>query len=323
VVEITTTLSNSSHITVPIQAEATKIAHQIDRFHQNEKPTVDILFVVDCSGSMGDEQENLAANFDTFINTAIAWNADVQLGITSCDMDGGCTGCGSGELKGDPKILRYGGANSMPLGDVKNLFKSHVKLGTNCSGTEKGLEGAHLALSDQLLSDPSKNAGFLRDNASLAIVTVSDEEDQSTSDTAYYIDFLKNIKGPRNIEMLQYYAIVGDCPDGCSAGPDAGAASGCRYVDAANNCNGFFRSICSTDWSDVYTDIGNRSFGLRTQFFLSREADPATIVVTVNGNRMKEGDDYVFDTDSNTIIFNAPPGPGSNIVVEYDALCRH
>jgi len=317
-------VSQAGTFTVPLSAEATIISHQVDKFHQNDKPTVDILFVVDCSGSMSDDQDNMARNFDSFINFAISWNADIQIGITAADDagDSSCRGCSQGNLKGDPKVLKYGGANSMNLNDVKSLFKSHVKLGSSCSGNEKGLEPAHLALSNPLINDPNGNAGFLRDNASLVILFVSDEEDQSTSDTSYYIDFFKNIKGFRNLEMLQIYAVIFDCPRGCSSSSQGSETPGCRYQDVAANCGGFTRSICDTDWSEVYRDIANRSFGLRTQFFLSREADPNTLVVTVNGRRMTEGNDYVYDSDSNSIVFNTPPAAGSDIVAEYDALCR-
>src|SRR6185503_15155126 len=53
------------------------------------KPTpADILFVVDNSGSMADEQENLAANFEAFI-TQIAGAGDYQIMVATTDVDSG------------------------------------------------------------------------------------------------------------------------------------------------------------------------------------------------------------------------------------------
>src|SRR5262245_37249544 len=46
----------------------------------------DILFVVDNSGSMADEQQRLADNFDKFINQ-IAGAGDYQIGIVSTDLE--------------------------------------------------------------------------------------------------------------------------------------------------------------------------------------------------------------------------------------------
>src|SRR5688572_15430483 len=45
----------------------------------------DILFVVDNSGSMADEQERLASNFDAFIRE-IAGAGDYQIGVVSTDL---------------------------------------------------------------------------------------------------------------------------------------------------------------------------------------------------------------------------------------------
>src|SRR5688500_11827035 len=59
-----------------------------------EPTPADILFVVDNSGSMADEQEILAANFDAFINQ-IAGAGNYQIGIVTTDLDSQ-----NGELEG-------------------------------------------------------------------------------------------------------------------------------------------------------------------------------------------------------------------------------
>jgi hypothetical protein len=49
---------------------------------------VDILFVVDNSGSMADEQENLARNFNTFISELTSGKGnDYRIGIVTTDLD--------------------------------------------------------------------------------------------------------------------------------------------------------------------------------------------------------------------------------------------
>ena len=325
VVEIVSNDATEAVFTVPVQAEGTTLTHQVDNFHQNEKPTVDILWTVDCSGSMGEEQDNLADNFGTFVNTAVTWNADIQVGVISCSMDDAGH---SGRLLGSPKVLKYGGVGGMDRSAFVNAFKGNIKLGTNCSGTEKGLEASNMSLSPPLITDPAENAEFLRENAGLVVVYVSDEEDQSIPDTSYYIDFLRNIKGFQNREMLQVYGIVGDCPGGCNNSNTGDAAEGCRYSDVAAACGGFEYSICSNDWTTIYEDIGNRAFGLRRQFFLTRLADPDSIVVDVrdaqgNSVPMEEGTDWVYDEESNSIVFTDAPPAGADITIEYDTLCLH
>jgi len=325
VVEIVSNDATEAVFTVPVQAEGTTLTHQVDNFHQNEKPTVDIMWVVDCSGSMGEEQDNLADNFGTFVNTAVTWNADIQVGVVSCSMDDAGH---SGRLQGSPKVLKYGGVGAMDRTAFVNAFEDNIKLGTSCSGTEKGLEASNMSLSPPLITDPAENAEFLRENAGLVVVYVSDEEDQSIPDTGYYVDFLRNIKGFQNREMLQVYGIVGDCPGGCQNQNTGEAGEGCRYSDVAAACGGFEYSICANDWTTIYEDIGNRAFGLRRQFFLTRLADPTTIVVDVrdaqgNSVPMEEGTDWVYDDESNSIIFTDAPPAGADITIEYDTLCLH
>ena len=59
------------------------------------------------------------------------------------------------------------------------------------------------------------NAGFLREDAKLYIICISDEQDQSRGNPDFYVDFFSSIKGYHNTEMLKVSAIVGDAPNGC------------------------------------------------------------------------------------------------------------
>ena len=53
---------------------------------------VDILFVIDDSGSMGEEQAKLAANFAPFVATLEEAGADYRIAVTT--TDDGAPGCG-------------------------------------------------------------------------------------------------------------------------------------------------------------------------------------------------------------------------------------
>ena len=213
-VEITSDDANNTQLIVPLQGEGTLISHATDHFTQNQYPMVDILWVVDCSGSMQEEQDNLANNFDTFINDALQWGegaVDLHIGVTSMDI---VDPDHSGKLQCSPAVLSNSGPDALSDAQIKSKFKACVKLGTSCDGnTEAGLEAAHLALSEPLISN--ENAGFLRDEAKLSIIFVSDEPDNSSSEVPFFIDFLRSIKGMRNTSMIETYAIVGDDPRGC------------------------------------------------------------------------------------------------------------
>ena len=167
------------------------------------------------------------------------------------------------------------------------------------------------------------NRGFLREEAALEIIFVSDEDDSSTATLNYYVDFFKNLKGFRNEGRFHAHAIVG-ADNGRAANCDSelGSASpGRAYVEVANRTNGGVHSICEGDFGRVLQEIGNQAFGLPVQFFLSRPAREASIRVSVNGQARAAG--WEYDEESNSIIFdqNSVPQPQETVRVEYDAQC--
>jgi hypothetical protein len=177
---------------IPIQEkeEFKSIPVQINR-------DVDLLFVVDNSGSMREEQDSLAANFPEFINvlnTIEGGLPNIHLGVISTDVGagpgiGGCQSPDNGLLQtrscftstdGRPFIkdiaLSGGGRDRNYDGSLAAAFSCNATLGTLGCGFEQHLESMRRALNG---SRP-ENAGFLRDSAYLAIVIISDEDDCST-----------------------------------------------------------------------------------------------------------------------------------------------
>ena len=61
----------------------------VDTFQQRTVEASDILFVVDDSCSMEDEQEELAANFDNFIQSFSGTNVDYHIGVVRGDLASG------------------------------------------------------------------------------------------------------------------------------------------------------------------------------------------------------------------------------------------
>ncbi len=234
-----------------------------------------------------------------------------------------CTGMGSsypsdtvepGVLFGRPKIITNASA------DPVTEFKKNIMVGTSGSGSERGLRAAEMALSPPLIDDAAKNKGFLRDDARLQIVIVSDEEDSSQGAIDYFVDFYKSIKGYRNTSMLSFASIVG--PEGGCNSSSGSAAPGLRYIEVANRLGGLMRSICTPDWGQIAEDLGLDAFGARREFFLTRQADPATIAVKVNGSAAPAAD-WTYDGTANSVIFAETkiPGAGATIEVRYSSTC--
>jgi hypothetical protein len=164
---------------------------------------VDILFVIDNSDSMQEEQTSLAANFPRFIDvlrTIPGGLPNVHIGVVSSDVGiypytgDKCSGHGdNGLLQNKPRgscAVPNGGARyiediALPAGgrsqnypqgaNLTDVFSCIAKLGTSGCGFEHHLESMKRALDG---SNP-ENAGFLRDGAYLAVIVLADEDDCS------------------------------------------------------------------------------------------------------------------------------------------------
>ncbi|HUU00677.1 MAG TPA: choice-of-anchor D domain-containing protein [Myxococcota bacterium] len=324
--------SNTQLLAIPLYGRGTNITDQTDVFHQPDQVRSDVLFVIDNSGSMSEEQNALATNFDSFINYAITLNVDFHIGVTSTEVNDPETGQGSPardilpgvlvQAPGRPKII----TNSTP--NLTDAFRDNVKIGTCCSDEqESGLEAAWTALSPGYIDDPTRNGGFLREDAKLYIICLSDEQDQSAGDPDFYVDFFSSIKGYRNTERMAVSAIVGDDPNGCAT-----ADNGSRYIEVANQTGGLFVSICTSNWAQALQSLGIDAFAAIREFPLSRPADSTSIGVTVNGNPVPKAscndcdacsDGWVYYPDTNSICFGAGyvPEMGDVIEVSYTAEC--
>ena len=309
---------NETH-TVPLFGRGTDISDQTDVFHQPDKVKSDVLWVVDCSGSMSDNQQNLADNFDAFINWATTLDVDFHLGVTSCQVDLPTSYSGTPRKEVSPgELVEANGIKVITSNtpDVVGAFTDLIILGDDCSATEAGLQGAHMALSEPLVTDPSKNGTFMREDAKLYIICVSDEPDQSEGSVDFYVDFFSSIKGYRNTEMMKVSAISSEHPSG-------------RYCEMASRTGGICESINTADWALVLESLGIDAFSAIREFPLSRPADPATITVTVDGVTIPEAtshegaDGWTYESDSNTIYFgdDVVPDKGARIEVSYTATC--
>lgn len=302
--EIANSIAGQSPISVGLRGEGVNTDAQKDVFKQLQKPEIDILFVIDDSCSMSDDQTNIANNFSAFINWAATLQVDFQIGVTTTDI--GRKGC----LTGSVKILKPQTPN------LATVFSTNVRVGTSGSASERGLEASYLALTSPSLT--GCNNGFYRTDAALSVIYVSDEPDQSQQAVGFYINFLRSLKGIRNPDKIRASAI------GETALATCQTSGTCRYYEVSKALLGIYEYIKSANWGSTLSNLGAITFGYRTQFFLSRPADAKTIQVKVNGQVIPEGPNgWTYDASNNTVNFNknAVPPAGALIEISYNALC--
>ncbi|MDF1564552.1 MAG: VWA domain-containing protein [Deltaproteobacteria bacterium] len=239
----------------------------IDTFAQAEVSRIDILWVIDDSASMTEEQQNLADNLSSFHRFLDEGDVDYQIGVTTTDAVSN-----AGRLVGSPTLL------SPTTPDVFTAFQQNIRVGITGRAQEQGLQAAELALGGQ-------NPGFVREDAHLFVIFVSDEDDHSFGELRYYWRVFEQLKGIGNEDTVSLSAIIGPPNDpvsgeggGCSS--TAGVASpGDRYALLTEETGGIFGSICDASFADTLDALGAKAVGLKRKFFLSYEPDPDTIEV--------------------------------------------
>ncbi len=138
------------------------------------KPKVDILFVIDDSGSMGVAQDKVAKNVSLF-TAAMNKNLflDYQIGVisTSFGNDGYSDYTKiSGKLQGNPKII-----SRTTVDGLKKLETNIKNIGTMGSSSEKFFDPLQIAIDPAL----NLNPGFLRSDAFFVLIIITDTKDQS------------------------------------------------------------------------------------------------------------------------------------------------
>lgn len=303
---------------------------ETDSWRQTPTDKVDILWVIDDSNSMRAEQESLAEGFESFSAELEATGVDFHIGVITTTF-----------LYDDPNrgvlIATKGGERFLTnqTKDYVSEFQTLVQVGIEGDGKEKGLEAAAHALSPSMAA--GSNQGFLREEANLLVVFVSDEDDCSDygaltdlKNTACYtdrealvpvVDFVDQFNALKtSADRVLLGAIVG--PENTSSCADA--YTGTRYIEAAAISGGISASICEDDWSSVLYDLGLNATGIFTTFQLSHGAQTGTLVVTIDGAVVPEVTNegeagFLYNDDTQTITFYDPwvPPRDAEIIATY------
>ncbi len=240
---------------------------------------VDLLFVIDNSGSMADEQANLAASFPAFISGIRSELADTNgynVGVISTDSYIGDLTCPP--LQDGTLITRTAGIDASNMvcdpfdsgarymietDDLETKFGCVAKIGTSGDGNERTMGALSAALSPNLTGAGKCNEGFIRDDALLVVVIITDEEDDhevdgcmqdpqpgSPGDPAGWFQAVIAAKGGDESKVV-VLSLVGpaeqpQCPalDKCNGGID-GAEIATRIIEFTNMFTyGFVGPIC-------------------------------------------------------------------------------
>ena len=271
-----------------------------DSWEMPYDPPADIMFAVDQSCSMNDDASRLASNFSSFISQLSGYSNDWQIMVVN--DDDGCTNSGvltpstSGYTSTFASAVQSGGGSY-----TESLLTVGVNAIENAAGT----------------SGRSCNNGFLRADAMLHLVLVSDEPEQSWDSWSNLVNRITAAKAASGgtAGNTRISAIAGDVPYGCSS-----ADAGTGYGEAVTATGGVFLSICS-DWASPtnLAMLAETSVSQDT-FELSRVPVPSTIEVTHDGS-VRSTSDWTFDSAANAVrILSDIPSEGETVDISYNGV---
>lgn len=300
---------------------------QLDRIVQQTEPKVDVLFVVDNSSSMGEEQDALQQNFPMFMDYFLGSGLDYHIAMVSTDV----------QLADHSGRLRvFNGYNYIDVDNPapQQTFAGFTStLGVLTGSQESGRAAAYAAV--ELRQNDPRNIGFIRPEAELHLIFVSDTFDNSSQPTrSEFLQWAAALKSrPGLVTMHAIVQLPGDnCPGWLRPGVD--------YIDYAMTTGGEVGSICVEDWEPVLDRLGLQVAGLKDEFFLSRipvtdpelllevravvppedpDAEPITLAFEVcMPDTEDEACEVLYQPGRNSITFlDWTPPPLAEIEVEY------
>ena len=265
----------------------------IDSFEQPYTVNgVDIIWLIDQSGSMNQHAQSVVNGIEAMMLAlpATGW----RLGISSTAWQN------SASVQEFPLI---------PGDTVQDAWDAYNNIGTY--GLEAGFDSLY-----SYMVDNTYNPTWLRPDAGLLVVFVSDEEEQSNhhfNNSALGLqDFINWYAGQRSSVFMASIVNVPASESVCLHSP-SNHIVGDRYIDATNYFGGVVVDICSPDWAP-----GVQAAAIQVQPYDSWELSHIpiedTLIVFVD---FVEFTDWTYDVLSNRVNFDITPPEGSLVEIGY------
>ncbi len=264
---------------------------------------IDILWVVDSSGSMATSQTNLANNFKQFIQDFQTKNFDFHMAVT--DTGGYLDNHYNTKTRSAFRqgiSAPFSGVTVMDKNtpNLETVFIKNIKTGTTGTGDERAFSSFKKTLEN------SNNLGFQRPGAFLAVIIVSDEDDFSHYDwnngTSSYF-FTENYNDPTMLTVQSFKDALITLTNSTAANAandfavhnisardaacvtalgNTGQKISQRYPALSTATGGISASICAP-MSTVLDQLSKKTIELAATFKLDREPYVDSLRITIDG----------------------------------------
>jgi len=266
----------------------------VDHFYQSSvMDGIDILWVIDRSGSMNTHQTRLLDGIAAMMTALPATNW--RLAMLSADGSYASTETLFPLLPGDT------------LADAETMY--------NAIGNGQREEGFDAAY--EYITNNSYAATWMRNDAALLVVFVSDEEEQGTNFSSA-IDFVHWYSLVRDYVFLASIVNFDPAVSTCNG---SSINVGDRYMEATNLLSGTVVDICSEDWTPGVAEAAVE-MEPKTEIELTHLPIEETIRVFTDG-ALYDSANWYYEPSINTVIFTETDatsgeltGPPPNTLVE-------
>jgi len=253
--------------------------HEVEQIHQ-----VDFLWVVDNSPSMEDLQENLALNLPAIMDLLDVVGVDYQIAVVTTEDPG------------------FRGPVITPASpDAAAAFAEAMDVGIAGAGPNTGLQTGLDALSPPYTDPGGAHEGFLRDDAGLRVIFVSNSVDQSSDPVTDIVTGYQALKGNPDHVILSSFIDIGNAP---------------RYQEAAAWTGGLIDHVANS-WCNTLANLLWFFPTWSDAFELSETPLPETVEVLVEEVPMANG--WTFDPVRNAVVFEPDylPEHGETLTIRY------
>ena len=262
----------------------------VDSFEQPSATAgVDVIWVIDPSGSMNSHRTRLLAGISDMMAAmpAVSWRLTI--------------------ISADPRNSLVD--TDFPLLPGDGATEAQAEYSSSVTGA---LEQGFQAVYEYIENNPMA-ASWMRDDASLLVVFVSDEEEQSTA----YFPMVSNFTDWLDEKRTSVYvaSIVNHEP-AVSICNYSAINTGHRYMDAANHYSGQVVDICSDDWSGGVVDAANGAIPYSSYPLSHTPLYTDNIVVFVDGVVYHDAY-WDYKPVGNRIDFILEPAGGSLVEIAY------
>jgi hypothetical protein len=260
----------------------------VDSFMQPQSVDgVDILWVIDTSGSMNRFDEELLAGIGAML-LALP-DSGWRLAMLSNDPGAASIEAQFPLVPGDDVI------------DAENMYNNMGR-----GHREEGFDASY-----EYLINNEYAQTWLRYDAALLVVFVSDEEEQSDDHFPSVDGFVSWYMGLRSGSA--YLSSIVNLPPAESLCNTTDMNTGDRYIEATNHFAGQIVDICSEDWSAGVIDAATR---LEPYEYLELTHEPVEESIRVFINGALNYDWYYSSTD-NTVYFTVIPSGNDLVEIGY------